>query len=170
MLTTILFIITFAFLLIYPKYIFASKLAGNFLRLHSKFAKIDWKEHIRSALPYENNCFIAELLDIKVLAKISRIVGILFIIAAANTIIMRSVLDSSNDFYIFITTTVNALIIVLSFILDIVIAFICCKLLDKKGYFLFALASPFCFFILSSGLNKFFADNKDSLLGTYAEE
>jgi len=170
MLAVIAFVVTFIFLLIYPKYIFASKLAGNFVRLHSKYAKINWKEHIRAAIPYENNCFIAELLDIKILAKVSRIVGALFICAAVNTIVMRSVLNSSNEFYIFISTTINALIIAISFVCDIIMAFICCKLLDKKGYFMFAVASPFCFFALSSGLNKFFSDNKDSLLGTYAED
>jgi hypothetical protein len=170
MLETVVFVIVFAFLLIYPKYIFTSKLAVNFLRLHSKHAKIDWKEHIRSVIPYENNCFIAELLDVKILAKVSRIFGVLFVCAAVNTIVMRSVLNSGNDFYIFITTTLNALIIVISFALDIIMAFICCKLLDKKGYFLFAVVSPLCFFMLTNGLNKFFTDNKDTLLGTYAED
>jgi len=170
MLATVAFIITFIFLLTYPKYIFTVKLAGNFVRLHSKSAKINFSEHIRATIPYENNCFIAELLDIKILAKISRFVGVLFLLAAMNTIVMRSVLNSGNDFYIFITTTLNALVIVISIVLDVITVFICCKLLDKKGYILFAIVSPFCFFALSNDLNKFFADNKDVLLGTYAEE
>lgn len=170
MLETIAFILTFVFLLIYPKYIFTSKLAVNYVRLHSKYAGITWKEHMRAAIPYENNYFIAELMDIGVLGKVSRIIGVLFICAAVNTVIMRSVLESGNEFYIFITTTLNALIIVTSFICDIIMAFLCCKYLDKKNLFIFALISPFCFFALSSGLNKFFKDNKDTLLGTYADE
>lgn len=170
MFVTIAFIITFVFLLIYPKYIFTSKLATNYVRLHSKHARITWKEHLRAAIPYENNYFIAELMDIGILGKLSRIIGILFICATANTVIMRSVLVSGDELYIFITTTLNALIIVLSFICDVIMAMLCCKYLDKKGLIPFALVSPFCFFTLSGSLNKFFKDNKDALLGTYTDE
>jgi hypothetical protein len=140
------------------------------VRLHSKHAKITWKEHVRAVLPYENNYFLAELMDISILGKLSRIMGVVFICAAVNTVIMRSVLVSGNELYIFITTTLNALIIALSFALDVIMALLCCKYLDKKNLFVFAIVSPFCFFALSSGLNKFFKDNKDALLGTYADE
>jgi len=170
MFATIAFVITFAFLLIYPKYIFTAKLAANYLRLHSKHARITWKEHLRSAIPYENNYFISELMDISILGKISRVMGFVFVCAAANTVIMRNVLESGNELYIFITTTLNALIIAISFVCDIIMALLCCKYLDKKNLFLFALVSPFCFFTLSGSLNKFFKDNKDALLGTYADE
>lgn len=170
MFTTIAFGLTFVFLLIYPKYIFAAKLATNYVRLHSKHARITLTEHVRAAIPFENNYFIAELMDMNVLGKISRILGIAFVCAAANTIIMRSIIESGNELYIFITTALNALIIILSFVCDIIMALLCCKYLDKKNLFLFAIISPFCFFTLSCGLNKFFKDNKDSLLGTYTDE
>ena len=166
----IIFIITFGFLLVYPKYIFTSKLAANCVRLHSKYARIEWIEHVRAAIPFENNCFIAELMDIRIIGKVSRIIGVLFICAAINTIIMRSVLVSDNELYIFATTSVNALIIIVSFLCDIIMALLCCKYLDSKGLLLFSFVSPFCFYALSGSLNKFFADNKDDLLGTYDEE
>jgi len=170
MFSTIAFVLAFVFLLIYPKYIFTAKLASNYVRLHSKHAKITWIEHVRSALPYENNYFLAELMDIRILGKTSRFMGIVFICAAVNTVIMRSVLVSGNELYIFITTTLNALIIALSFALDVIIALLCCKYLDKKNLILFAIMPPLCFFAMSNSLNKFFIDNKDTLIGTYAEE
>ena len=170
MIATIIFIVTFVFLLIYPKYIFTSKLAGNYVRLHSKYARIDWKEHVRAAVPYENNVFITDLMDIRILGKASRAIGVLFLCAVVNTIIMRSVFSSDNEFYIFVTTTLNALVIVVSFVCDIILAMLCCKYLDKKNLLLFTLISPLCFFMLSGGLNRFFSDNKDALLGTYTDE